>query len=68
MTASRNRTSWNVGEANPSAKLTADQVMTIRLLHVPRCRKFGTLAFARKYGVSIMTIQRVVHENQWTRH
>lgn len=46
---------------NPHSKLTAEQVFYIRVHYIPRHRKFGSNALARKFNVSKNTIFNVVN-------
>ncbi|WP_052493601.1 NUMOD4 domain-containing protein [Levilactobacillus brevis] len=48
------------GTKNGNAKLTAEQVMTIRSEYVPYSRTHGTVALGKKYGITNAAIGRVV--------
>ena len=54
------------GEANPSAKLTADDAAAIRAAYVPRKPGFSQYALARQYGVSQCAIGRIINKKNWT--
>lgn len=54
-----------VGENNPSAKLTAEQVEQIRAEYVPKSKTHGTVALGRKYGVSNVMIGKIVNNKNW---
>lgn len=49
------------GSSNANAKLTDDQVREIRRVYVPYSRDFGTVALAKKYGVTNRVIGLVVN-------
>jgi hypothetical protein len=51
------------GERISTAKLTAEQVTEIRRLYVPR--KMGSHRLARRFGVSKVTIQRILNRKIW---
>ena len=53
------------GENNPSAKLTAKDVENIRKEYVPNSKEFGTVALARKYGVSNVMIGKIIRYECW---
>ena len=53
------------GENNPSAKLTAKDVENIRKEYVPNSKEFGTVALARKYGVSNVMIGKIIRYKCW---
>lgn len=48
------------GTMNCNAKLTADQVREIRQSYVRQSKEFGTVALAKKYGVSNRVIGLIV--------
>lgn len=48
------------GTENANAKLTADQVSAIRKEYVRQSKEFGTVALARKYGVTNAAIGMIV--------
>ena len=50
-----------VGSANSNAKLTDEQVREIRKLYVPYSKQFGTVALAKKYGVTNRVIGLIVN-------
>lgn len=50
----------NLGEQSPHAKLTDRQAAAIRAEYVPKSTTAGSAALARKYGVSVTTICRIV--------
>ena len=54
-----------VGESNPSAKLTEQQVKEIRSLYKPHCRTNGSRALARRYGVEKSTVLRAATGQDW---
>lgn len=47
------------GSSNPSAKLTEDEVRSIRKDYVKGSREYGTVALGRKYGVNAGVIEKV---------
>jgi hypothetical protein len=53
------------GEAHYCAKLTEDIVRTIRTKYVRGSREFGGAVFARRFGVSEMTISEVANRKIW---
>ena len=53
------------GENNPSAKLTAKDVENIRKEYIPKSKEFGTVALARKYGVSNVMIGKIIRYECW---
>ena len=55
------------GENNPSAKLTAKDVENIRKEYIPKSKEFGTVALARKYGVSNVMIGKIIRYECWFR-
>lgn len=55
------------GENNPSAKLTAEQVVAIRAEYVRGSKTSGTCALAKKYGVSDVMIGKIVRYENWKR-
>lgn len=55
-----------IGEAANSAKLTEEQVRSIREAYRPRGRGgLGSTALAARYGVNSSTILRIVQGQQW---
>lgn len=50
-----------IGEENPNAKLTRDQVKAIRNEYVPYSQQYGSNALAKKYSVSNVTITNIVN-------
>ena len=59
------RASQQLGENNPSCKLTDEQVLEARKLHSPFSRKFGAAALARKYGVCVSTMHNILDGQSW---
>lgn len=53
------------GEMHPSAKLSALQVQEIRSAYVPHSRHLGAKALSKKYGVSHLTIGRILRGERW---
>lgn len=53
------------GESSSSAKLSVEDVITIRKLCVKGCREFGTRALARRYGVANTVICDLLNGNSW---
>lgn len=53
------------GENNPSAKLTVKDVVNIRKEYVPKSKEFGTVALARKYGVTNVMIGKIIRNECW---
>lgn len=53
------------GVAHGSAKLTEDDVRTIRATYVPRSREFSTYALARRFGVCAELIGFIVRRKLW---
>ena len=54
-----------IGVKNPAAKLTEEDVISIRERYSPRCRINGARALARVFGVEKTTILRVVSRQDW---
>lgn len=54
-----------IGEAHGCAKLTEDEVRTIRTIHVPRHRDLGQKALARRFGVAPTQISKIVNRERW---
>ncbi len=54
------------GMKSPKAKLTDDEVRWIRKNYIPRDKKFGTRALARKFNVSSRSIQAILSRKTWT--
>lgn len=53
------------GEKHPRAKLTAALAVEIRAAHVPGKHGFGAPALAKRFGVSVATITRVLSGKAW---
>ena len=53
------------GENNPSAKLTVKDVINIRKEYIPKSKEFGTVALARKYGVTNVMIGKIIRYECW---
>ena len=53
------------GENNHEAKLTWDDIAYIREYYIPKDRRFGQRAMARKFGVSRPSIRRVLSGDGW---
>lgn len=53
------------GSSNANAKLTDNQVREIRSAYVPYSRDFGTVALAKKYGVTNRVIGLVVNRKAY---
>ena len=53
------------GDRHPDAKLTSEDVKEIRSVFVPRSRKTGARALARKFGVAKSTLLGVVNRTTW---
>ncbi len=53
------------GTQNSNAKLTDKQVREIRNLYVPNSKKFGTVALAKKYGVSNRVVGLIVNNKTY---
>lgn len=53
------------GSENVCASLTPEQVLEIRSLYVKGSSEFGYNGLAEKYGVSPITIQRVVNYERY---
>lgn len=54
------------GTKNGRAVLTEEDVRFIRRMYKPRDRVYGEKAFAKRYGVSTMTIHQVTSRKMWT--
>lgn len=58
------------GESNPDHRLTEEQVTEIRRRHPgdasKRDRVNGTGALSREFGVSLVTIKKIVYGRAWT--
>lgn len=52
------------GDANPMARLTGEHAWAIR--HMVRLKLFTQAEIARDYGVSPMTISRIINNQTWT--
>lgn len=61
----RGRQHDNAGDRCPAAKLTSDQVRSIRAEYVPRHPEHGGAAMGRRYGVSTNTITDAVRGDHW---
>jgi len=48
------------GVENGNSKLTAEQVKEIRKKYIPQSEQFGTVALAKKYGVTDATIGHII--------
>lgn len=53
------------GEINGRAKLTIEQVRAIRARFVPYCRKNGSGAIGREYGVTNEAVRSIVRGDTW---
>lgn len=53
------------GERSPKAKLTSEQVRTIRRIYIKGDTKFGQNALSKKYGVSQQSIRSIVTYETW---
>ena len=53
------------GENNPSAKLKVKDVINIRKEYIPKSKEFGTVALARKYGVTNVMIGKIIRNECW---
>lgn len=53
------------GDKNPSAKLSAEEVLEIRAKYVRGSKDFGTVALAREYGVTDVMIGKIVRGECW---
>ncbi|EIM13852.1 HNH endonuclease signature motif containing protein [Pseudomonas chlororaphis] len=62
---SKGRNAPTKGEINGRAKLTSEQVSVIRNRFVPYCRKNGSVAMAREYGVTHQAIRSIVRGKTW---
>lgn len=56
------------GEANPSAKLTQEDVNAIRAEYIKGSKQHGTVALAKKYNVSNVMIGKIVRHENWAQH
>lgn len=54
-----------IGEENPNAKLTRNQVKAIRSEYVPYSQQYGSNALAKKYNVSNVTITNIVNHKTY---
>lgn len=54
-----------IGEENPNAKLTREQIKTIRTEYVPYSQQYGSNALAKKYNVSNVTITNIVNHKTY---
>jgi hypothetical protein len=61
----RGRQPSQTGAANSNAKLTEADVRAIRAEYVRYCRRHGTHAIARKYGVGGSIISYIVNRKSW---
>lgn len=55
------------GESRSNAKLTAEQVREIRASYKPKTRGCGAKSLAKKYGVSDVTIRKILSGKKWRR-
>lgn len=62
----RGRQAHNSGIKNGQAKLTEEQVDEIRATYILKSEKFGSRALAQKFGVSKLTIQRIISGSRWS--
>ena len=53
------------GSENVNAKLTDEQVREIRRLYIPYSKEYGTVALARKYGVTNRIIGLIVKNKEY---
>ena len=53
------------GEEHPLAKLTQEQANYIRKVHVSADSEFGAKALAKKFGVTLRTIYRILHNKSY---
>ena len=53
------------GSQLPQAKLDEETVRRIRAEHVPFSRHFGAPALARRYGLHVRTVERVLSYAGW---
>ena len=53
------------GALNANAKLTPEQVRQIRKEYIPQSTKYGTVALAKKYGVTNRVIGLVVRHKAY---
>lgn len=61
----QNRNRQVKGEASGRAILTEQDVLTIRDIYRKHSRTHGTIAIARRYGVSVSTITAIVTGRSW---
>ncbi len=59
------RTKRASGENTKNHKLRKSDVMYIRNNYKPKDREFGQIPLARKYGVSVTTIEKVIRKKNW---
>ncbi len=62
----RGRRNDKLGSANPSAKMTAEQVAWIRSVCKNYHPKFGQRALAKRFGVSVSAINLIVKRKNWS--
>lgn len=53
------------GSMNYNHSLTDEQVREIRSIYIPHSKKYGMIPIAKKYGVSEVTINRIVHNRSY---
>jgi len=53
------------GENHPNHKLTEEQARYIKNNYIPRDKKFGARALAKKFNVSTGPIQNIIHKKGW---
>lgn len=56
---------YHRGSEHHKARLTEDQVLEIRRVYTPYSNKYGSVALARKYGVSQGRISAIATGNAW---
>ena len=61
----KGRNTPTVGVINGRAKLTAEEVVTIRARYVHHCRKDGASAIAREYGLTPQAISALLRGESW---
>jgi len=53
------------GEKNSNCKLTEKDVKWIRKNYIPKSKIFGQIALSEKYGVTRLTISRIINNKNW---
>ena len=53
------------GEKNYNCKLTEKDVKWIRKNYIPKSKIFGQIALSEKYGVTKLTISRIINNKNW---